>query len=111
MTQEKRTPGPWHAATSSSSHGDTMIIANRIPCVAIAYNEDTRANAALIAVALELLAALKVLRRAYVNFLESGRDRTIALGGACDPVDVMEANDPWLREVSRVIDKATGSAA
>jgi len=68
------------------------------------------AEGVLSAAAPELLAVLKGLRRAYVNLIESGRDRIIALDGTCDPVDVMEANDPWLREVTQVIAKATGSA-
>lgn len=41
--------------------------------------------------------ALQGLVRAYVNTLESGRDRIIELGGDCDPVDVMERADPFLR--------------
>jgi hypothetical protein len=41
--------------------------------------------------------ALAALYRGYVNTLEVGRDRIIDLGGACDPVDVMERGDPWLR--------------
>lgn len=40
--------------------------------------------------------ALRSLIRAYVNLLESGRDRIVSLGGECDPVDKMEANDPAL---------------
>lgn len=55
----------------------------------------------------ELLDELKALRRAYVNLLESGRDRIIDLGGTCDPVDVMERNDPALRSSFAAIAKAT----
>lgn len=51
----------------------------------------------------ELLLALKDLRRAYVNLLESGRDRIVSLGGSCDPVDVMERNDPHLRRAAAAI--------
>ncbi|WP_409460969.1 hypothetical protein ACK1O1_04195 [Stenotrophomonas maltophilia] len=50
------------------------------------------------------LADFKALYRAYVRLLESGRDRIRDLGGACDPVDVMEANDVDLRAARRVID-------
>lgn len=50
------------------------------------------------------LAALKALYHAYVRLLESGRDRIIDLGGTCDPVDVMEANDVDLQAARRVID-------
>lgn len=52
----------------------------------------------------------KALYRAYVRLLESGRDRIRDLGGACDPVDVMEANDVDLQAARRVIDsKAVGN--
>ncbi|MDT3432308.1 hypothetical protein ROV94_15680 [Stenotrophomonas maltophilia] len=50
------------------------------------------------------LADFKALYRAYVRLLESGRDRIRDLGGACDPVDVMEANDVDLQAARRVID-------
>lgn len=42
---------------------------------------------------------LRALRQAYVRLLEAGRDRIRDLGGACDPVDVMERNDVDLRRV------------
>jgi len=41
---------------------------------------------------------LGALMRGYVNLLENGRNRIMDLGGQCDPVDVMEARDPWLRD-------------
>lgn len=44
-----------------------------------------------------LRGALSALIRGYVYTLESGRDRITSLGGQCDPVDVMEARDPYLR--------------
>ncbi len=50
------------------------------------------------------LADFKALYRAYVRLLESGRDRIRDLGGTCDPVDVMEANDVDLRAARRVMD-------
>lgn len=50
------------------------------------------------------LPAFKALYRAYVRLLESGRDRIIDLGGTCDPVDVMEANDVDLQAARRVLD-------
>ncbi len=50
------------------------------------------------------LADFKALYRAYVRLLESGRDRIRDLGGTCDPVDVMEANDVDLQAARRVID-------
>ena len=55
-----------------------------------------------------MLSELKALRRAYVNLLESGRDRIIDLGGTCDAVDVMEANDPHLLSAVKAI--AAGEA-
>lgn len=56
----------------------------------------------------ELLAALEMMNRAYVNLMENGRDRIIMLGGECDPVDVMESNDPNLRESRAAIASAKG---
>ncbi|MCF3462813.1 hypothetical protein GTY70_02820 [Stenotrophomonas maltophilia] len=50
------------------------------------------------------LANFKALYRAYVRLLESGRDRIRDLGGTCDPVDVMEANDVDLQAARRVMD-------
>lgn len=50
------------------------------------------------------LPAFKALYRAYVRMLESGRDRIIDLGGTCDPVDVMEANDVDLQAARHVLD-------
>lgn len=46
----------------------------------------------------DLREALKKLIRAYVNLLETGRDRIVSAGGQCDPVDVMEARDVTLQE-------------
>lgn len=68
----------------------------------------TFANARLIAAAPDMLAELKRLRLAYVNLMETGYDRIIALGGSCDPVDVMEAGDPAIRRVNEVIARAEG---
>lgn len=42
---------------------------------------------------------LRRLYAAYVRLLEIGRDRIIAAGGTCDPVDVMENGDPALVRV------------
>lgn len=46
----------------------------------------------------ELLTALEKMNRAYINLMENGRDRIVMLGGDCDPLDVMERNDPHLYE-------------
>lgn len=60
----------------------------------------------------ELLAALKMMNRAYVNLLHSGRDLIVMLGGACcDAVDAMEAADPSLKASRAAIAKAEGGAA
>ncbi|PZR93567.1 MAG: hypothetical protein DI537_10660 [Stutzerimonas stutzeri] len=42
---------------------------------------------------------LKRLYAAYVRLIEIGRERIIAAGGTCDPVDVMEDGDPALARV------------
>lgn len=39
---------------------------------------------------------LQALYQSYVRTLEIGRDRILALGGKCDPVDRMEEADPAL---------------
>lgn len=46
----------------------------------------------------ELMAALEKMNRAYVILMESARDRICDLGGECDGIEVMERNDPYLRE-------------
>lgn len=51
----------------------------------------------------ELKKGLKDLIRAYVNTMENGRDRIVYLGGQCDPVDVMERGDPYLREAKKLL--------
>lgn len=56
----------------------------------------------------EILAELKRLAHAYVNLLEIGRDRIVALGGSCDRVDLMEAGDVALISARAVIAKAEG---
>jgi hypothetical protein len=72
---------------------------------------ETKEDARLIATTPDLLSELKLLYRAYVNLMESGRDRIVGLGGDCDPLDVMEANDPQLRDTRAIIAKAEGGAA
>lgn len=52
---------------------------------------------------------MQALYNAYVRLLESGRDRIMDLGGACDGVDVMERTDPQLIQARRSL--ATASPA
>lgn len=47
---------------------------------------------------------LRALYRAYVNVLETGRDRIVASGGICDPVDRMEEGDPALIRVRQFLE-------
>lgn len=42
--------------------------------------------------------ALKSMVSGYMRLLQSGYDRITDLGGDCDPVDVMERDDAYLRE-------------
>jgi hypothetical protein len=75
--------------------------------------DEAVANAAYIVKACntfpDLVKALEKLSLAYVNLLEIGRDRIIALGGSCDPVDVMETGDPSLRDVREVLGRVKGA--
>ncbi len=56
----------------------------------------------------ELLAALEKMNRAYVILMESARDRICDLGGECDGIEVMEINDPYLRESRAAIASVKG---
>jgi hypothetical protein len=47
---------------------------------------------------------LRQLIRGYVNTLENGRDRIVSLGGQCDPLEVMERDDPHLRAARALLD-------
>jgi len=55
----------------------------------------------------QLEGALRKLCLGYVNLLETGRDTILFYGGKCDPVDVMEAADPYLREARAALTPAT----
>ena len=116
MSEMKHTPGPW----SASEHGDYSDYDGR--CIVILGDDDTikvcavigdddeetNATARLIESAPELLDGLKSLYKAYVNTLESARDRIISLGGSCDPVDQMELGDHALLRARQLIAKAQG---
>lgn len=56
---------------------------------------------------LRLRGELKDLMRAYVNLLESARDRIVGEGGMCDSVDKMEASDPALRKARAALATTT----
>ena len=56
----------------------------------------------------ELLAGLEKMNRSYVILMESARDRICDLGGECDGIEVMERNDPYLRESRAVIASVKG---
>lgn len=58
-----------------------------------------------------LLTALERMNLAYVTLMENGRDRIIQLGGECDSIDVMERDDPYLRESRSVIASVKGGGA
>jgi len=112
------TPGPWHVrdlhpgrctfnigTNPNDPYEGEVAVVFRAGRHVQAHHE---ANARLIAAAPDLLEALKRLARAYVSTMESGRDRIVALGGDCDPVDVMERGDPYLRIAKEAIAKAEG---
>jgi hypothetical protein len=58
---------------------------------AIAASQQAAPNA-------DLVELIRTLYRGYVNTLEGGRDKILDLGGDCDPVERMEADDPVLRK-------------
>ncbi|WP_368647766.1 hypothetical protein ABRZ00_12970 [Castellaniella ginsengisoli] len=47
---------------------------------------------------------------AYVRLLDCGRDRILDLGGQCDPLDAMEASDPWLRDARAALAQEQGGS-
>lgn len=59
----------------------------------------------------ELLSELKAMAKAYVNLMESGKDRIESLGGDCDEVAYMAAHDANLVHACSVIGKYDGGAA
>lgn len=56
-----------------------------------------------------LLAAAKEFKCGYVRLLEAGRDRIRDLGGECDGIDVMVANDIELIAIDKVITLVEGT--
>lgn len=114
MSAAKHTPGPWVKRSGILIGADgSYVVADGLGLGLGSGGGDgvSTANARLIIAAPELLDELKNLRRAYVNLLETGRDRILSLGGQCDDVTTMEASDPYLRDASAAITKATGAAS
>lgn len=89
--------GPVSDLVAKPDNASTSILHDRALANMDAIKAPAQREAALLARISELEAGTKRLMFAYVNTLESGRDRILSLGGQCDPVDVMEANDPALR--------------
>ena len=56
-----------------------------------------------------LLAAAKEFKLGYVRLLEAGRDRIRDLGGECDSLDVMAANDVELIAIDKAIALVEGA--
>lgn len=48
---------------------------------------------------------LRDLYKGYVNLLQGGKDRIESLGGACDAVDRMEADSPYLRSARALLEQ------
>ena len=82
------------ALVSYIDPGGDPVLVSRI--IMNSIENEVRAEAAEAKLA-EAVEEMKALDQAYVNLLESGRDRIIFFGGTCDPVDVMEGKDPALR--------------
>ena len=105
----KHTPGPWNLYPNNASD---WVVRKMFPdgqeSHEIARCQSGMDNARLIAAAPDLLNELRKMYRAYVRLLENGRDRIVMLGGDCDAVDKMEADDPNLREARAAIAKAVG---
>lgn len=53
----------------------------------------------------ELREALGHLIKAYVSLLEAAHERITDLGGDCDSVEVMEAQDPRLRKARAALNR------
>jgi hypothetical protein len=115
--QISHTPGPWLLYRDNRRERYDIGVKGQFALRLVAevqfgFSEpaerEQHANARLIAAAPDLLEALKRLAHAYVSTMESGRDRIVALGGDCDPVDVMERGDPYLRIAKEAIAKAEG---
>ena len=79
----------------------------------VAYLRDNPTSDAMRAAADEierLQQSLRDLMRGYIYTLEGGRDRIVSLGGQCDPVDVMEAADPYLRSARAALAQEQGAS-
>lgn len=94
-------------------HKDAVVIAKLDPGTVQAVHDSSLLVAAVNALPALLdevegmRGELQRLYQGYVNMLELGRDRIIALGGTCDPVDVMEEGDPVLRSARAALGRST----
>lgn len=52
-----------------------------------------------------LRTALQDLDNAYMSQMRAGYDRIIDLGGDCDPVEVMERGNPYLRQAREALEE------
>ena len=79
--------GNWDEPKQSEGAKNASFIAAANPATIIALLDELDASKAMV----------RKLYQGYVNTLEAGRDRILALGGQCDSVEVMEEFDPVLR--------------
>ena len=79
------------------------VIAQNSHSITLAERDQARAD--LAATKARVVEAMRALYKGYVNTLENGRDRIMFFGGSCDPVDVMERNDPNLRAARALIEE------
>lgn len=90
-----------HVFASAQQQGDASDVADLIASAPGVLAERDRLKAANA----ELAAALRNMTRAYINLLETGRDRIISLGGTCDSVEVMERCDENLSDARFALEK------
>lgn len=110
--ETKFTKGKWHndglsiISVSESNQYHVADVTQRHPFRE--PSEEELANAHLIASSPQLYEELDNMCRAYVRLLEVGRDRISDLGGQCDPLDVMESQDHYLKWARAALKAARG---
>lgn len=108
---------PWKSKRTGARY-HTILDADGRPVAATVggghlnpYTQDEiEQHALLITEAPNLLEQLNQMVRAYVRLLESASDRIRDLGGDCDALDKMEADDPNLGAAKAAIANATGGS-